>query len=199
MKNLSKSEKDNIDNRKKLTFLKNYGVDNISKTKEWKEKIKSNKEIIYKKIYKTKKKNNSFNSSKPEQELLEELKKFYPNIKYQYRDERYPFSCDFYIPEKDLFIELNLYPSHGKEPYDKDNQNHRLIFEEWKERDLKHRKNKNQYKIYIKVWTMSDPKKRKVAKENGLNYIEVFDGYNWRCDLVRFIVDNYVGGYICLK
>lgn len=35
------------------------------------------------------------------------------NVCPQYTSERYPFLCDFYIKPLDLYIELNLYWTHG--------------------------------------------------------------------------------------
>ena len=63
-------------------------------------------------MYNTKKKNGTFNTSKPEIELYEFLQYMYPNsvIIKGYRDNaRYPFNCDFYIKSIDEFIELNAH------------------------------------------------------------------------------------------
>lgn len=54
-------------------------------------------------------KNHSFSHSKPEKVILGFLKNEYPDTIYQYKEKRYPFKCDFYIPSKDLFIEYNGY------------------------------------------------------------------------------------------
>ena len=32
----------------------------------------------------------------------------------EYDSDVYPFSCDFYLPDKDCYIELNIHWSHGK-------------------------------------------------------------------------------------
>ena len=39
------------------------------------------------------------------------------DVKTEYKEERYPYHCDVYIPSKDLFIELNLFFTHGGHPY----------------------------------------------------------------------------------
>lgn len=44
------------------------------------------------------------------------------------------------------------------------------ILNKWKENQFE----KPQYKMAIRVWSKSDPLKRQTAKENGLNWIEVF-------------------------
>ena len=59
---------------------------------------------------------------------------------------------------------------HGKHPYNKNNENDALLLQKWKFESI----NKPQYKEAIKVWTKRDPLKRKTAKENNLNWIEVF-------------------------
>lgn len=62
------------------------------------------------KIYKSKKQNNSFNSSSYEENFYSNLLTIFENsdVVRQYKDERYPFACDFYIKPLDLFIELNI-------------------------------------------------------------------------------------------
>lgn len=72
------------------------------------------------KEYETKKRNKSFNSSKQEKLFYEKLVETNPGktILTQYKDEvRYPYCCDFYIVEDDLFIELNAHWTHGSRPY----------------------------------------------------------------------------------
>lgn len=68
----------------------------------------------------TKKLNNSFNASAPEERAYLLLLKYFntDDIIRQYSDIRYPFNCDFYIPSIDLFVELNLSWTHGKHPFD---------------------------------------------------------------------------------
>ena len=111
----------------------------ISKSK--KEKLKSNpnyyKEInnkilktieqklkddpdYYNKIklkrYNTEKERNIFNggTSKIENEIFNLLKLKYSKTIHFYSSEKYPFECDFYIPELDLYIEYQGFWSHGK-------------------------------------------------------------------------------------
>ena len=129
--------------------------------------------------YKTKKKNNSLNKSLPEDKLFLLLQqKFGQNVKRQYRSQVYPFVCDFYIINLNLYIEYQGYWTHGDEPFDANNKKHRQLVDFWlqksKENNFKD-KNKNLYKCAINTWTIKDPKKRKIAKENNLNWIEFFN------------------------
>lgn len=162
----------------KRTMLKNWGVDNYTKSQDYKNLYK-NKEFVRKKInksYDTKKKNNSFHISKPEFDIYQKLLNKFSDTIHHYKDNRYPFECDFYIPSKDLFIELNFHWTHGKEPFDKNNKNHLKILEKWK------LKNSKFYKTAEEVWTIRDPLKLKTFLDNKLNF-KIFytkeDFENW--------------------
>ena len=81
----------------------------------------------------------------------------------------YPYNCDFYIKSLDLYIELQGTWVHGSEPYNPENPEHIKIVEFWKSKNTKF------YNKAIEIWTIRDVEKRKIASENNLNYIEVFD------------------------
>lgn len=149
------------------TLKERYNVDNASKSN-----------IINEKKLATKRKNQTFNTSKDEEIIFLILMEKFKNVKRQYSDERYKFACDFYIEDIDLFIEYQGFPSHNYEPFDELNESHIQKLEE-----LNEKSKKSQYfKTIVKVWTISDPKKRKIAKKNNLNWIEFFninDFKNW--------------------
>ena len=126
------------------------------------------------KINSTKKKNNSFNISKTEEICFNILKEVFPNIIRQYRSEKYPFNCDFYIPEKDLYIEFNGTWTHGKHPFDINNKNDIDLVEMWKSKNTKF------YNNAIETWTHRDVLKRETAKNNNVNFIEF-----WNLDEVK--------------
>ena len=95
------------------------------------------------------------------------------DVKRQYRqDARYPFHCDFYIPSRDLFIELNATWLHGGHWFDETNPDDVQQLQLWK--DLE-QQGKRFYGVAIDVWTVRDVKKRKMAEENGLNYLVFWD------------------------
>lgn len=156
----------------KQTFLKHYGVSHNTQSKEWKDKWYSNKEWVENRnnnILQSMLNNNSFKFSKTENIIFSFLQENYPDIQYQYKkDNRYPFKCDFYIPSIDLFIEYNGYWTHGGHPFNPLSQNDIEKLNKWKE------KNKKQYDIAIKVWTITDPLKREYAKNNNLNFLELW-------------------------
>lgn len=133
------------------------------------------------KIYDTKKKNATHSSSQPEKQIFHLLICKFPDIKWHYKDkERYPFNCDFYIPSKDLFIEINFTFEHGGEPFDPNNIKHLKEVERCnlkKEEIRFDGKKKSRYGYKIKVWTILDIQKIKMAKQNNLNYLTF---YNWK-------------------
>lgn len=114
-------------------------------------------------------KNGWFRHSKDEEALYKELVDKYgkDNVIRQYYDkDRYPFSCDFYIPSEDLFIELNRFWHHGSHPFDKTSKDDIDLLEEWKSKAS----DNNQYAEAIKTWTIRDVKKIETARQNNLNY-----------------------------
>ena len=139
-----------------------------------------NKDFINKineKRYISKKKNKTFISSKEEDEIYNLLIQKYPNTIRQYCSEKYPFQCDFYIPEIDTYIEYQGHWKHGKEPYLETNiQKEKVKLWEEKSKEINFKgKNKKTYNDAIYTWTISDPLKRETAKKNNLNWIEFFN------------------------
>ena len=176
-------------NRATSTKIERYGsaFHNNNMSDEHKQKIGKSNSIALKghklpadkllikttKQYLTKKKNNTFNSSKDEELLYEELLKENrtKTIYRNYRDsERYPFYCDFYIKEDDLFIELNAHWTHGGKPYDPNDEECQNQLIEWQEKA----KTSQFYKNAIETWTVRDVKKLQCAQKNKLNYKVIY-------------------------
>ena len=109
----------------------------------------------------------SFNKSSKEDESYEILCKKWQDTKRQYKSEKYPFDCDFYIPSLDLYIECNYHWTHGGKPYEETEEDLAKV-EKWKNKNTKY------YDNAISTWTIRDVNKRKIAKENKLNWIEFF-------------------------
>lgn len=124
---------------------------------------------IRKKMDTSKKVNNSYNTSSMEEEAHKFLLEEFKIIKKQYKDLiRYPFNCDFYIPDLDLFIEINAFWTHGGEPFNSNNPLHEEKLNLWK----------NKYNEGIEnVWTKYDVDKFNHASLHNLNYSAI---YNWR-------------------
>lgn len=165
---------DSVKEKITKTNLQRYGVPNYKQTTESRER-QSKKMIENKSKYlQTKIKNGTLKSSKPERNLHQELLNLFDNVQIQFNSNEYPFACDFYIPDRQLYIELNASWTHNSAWYDKNNSEHNEIANKWSTSSA-------YYKQAHKTWTHYDVKKRQTAKENNLNYL-VF----WRPDLSDF-------------
>ena len=186
LKNDGKYFSDESINKIKETTYNRYGVDSFTKTQQFKEFISAQQLNIQNKQYKTKKDNHSFNKSKIEKELENYF--IENSIKYisQYRSDEYPFSCDFYFPDSNYYIEVQGNWTHGQHPFDNTNIDDIEILNKW---ESKSKKSKF-YKNAIYVWTEHDVKKRNIAKENGLNYLEIFSCDFYDC--LEQLVSNKV-------
>lgn len=86
------------------------------------------------------------------------------------KDPRYPYPADFYISSEDLFIELNLYWTHGGHPFNPEEESDLQTLQEWKMKALCH----PQYAAGIKTWTQKDPVKLDTMRKNRLNYVVIY-------------------------
>ena len=156
---LEKYGDENYTNKEKAkqTCLEKYGVDHPSKS-----------EIIREKVYNTLKKNNTFNSSSIEKEFKKYLTEHNISFEYQYKTKQYPYKCDFYLTKYDLYIEIQGIWTHGQHPFNSNSIEDINKLNEWKLKNTKY------YDSAIQTWTVSDVTKRNIAKQNNLNYLEIF-------------------------
>lgn len=105
------------------------------------------------------------------------------NIIPQYKSEKYPFYCDFYIKSLDLYIEVLGHPSHGTHPFDKTNIEDINCLNEYKTKHTKY------YDKIIEVWTVRDVKKRTIAKRNNVKLLEIFTN---NLDECKNIINTYI-------
>lgn len=175
----------NYNNRNKAseTCLEKYGVENYSKTKEWKKHSIEINEQRKQKEFETKRKNHTFGTSKIETNCYSWLKELYPSVERQHKDELYPFSCDFYIPEFKLYIEIQASWTHGRHPFDENSKKDLETVQKWG------KKNTNFYTEAIYNWTIRDVNKRNIAKQNKINYLEVFTNNFEKC---KNIINTYI-------
>ena len=149
----------------KQTCLTRYGVTNPSK-------VKSIQDVASKHSKESAIKNGTINYSKPEEMFYKYLIEKYgaDDVIRQYKDDiRYPFFCDFYIKSIDTFIELNIHWCHGFHPFDDKCEEDLSRLSEMKHKDIVD--GKHSYGNAIKCWTVTDPMKQRIAKDNNLNYI----------------------------
>ena len=181
----TKSEE--IKNKAKKTMLRRYGVEysmQIPKNKEYMSYLMSSYEMQERR-YNTMKRNHTFNSSSTEEEFFLYIKSRFPKVIRQYKDKnRYPYFCDFYIPELDYFIELQGYYTHGKHPFDPNSNEDLQLIEYYK-------KKYGEDCQPITIWSIKDVEKRECAKRNNLNFKEV-----WSLEDGKIFVNDLYSVYI---
>ena len=176
--------------KNKQTCLDKYGVDNPMKNKEIQQKFINTMLMRYGVEYPMlnkisinklsnslikahydgkydvtgKEKNPSNIENQFRQYLIDNNIKF----EFQYRTKKYPYLCDFYIPDYDLYIEIQGSWTHGPHPYNENSSEDAELVKKWKNKNTKF------YDQAIYVWTILDVIKRNIAKENKLNYLEIY-------------------------
>ena len=150
-------DKEAIFDKMRQTNIKKYGVPYATQNAEVKAKI-----------FKTKKKRGNLHKSIVENSLYSKLSKRFKVLRH-YSEERYPYSCDFYIPDLDLFIELQAHWTHGTNPYDPDCMDHQKMLRKWK------RKSKTYFNSAIATWTKRDVAKKQIVEKNKLNMLFVYE------------------------
>ena len=195
---------DSIKDKMRSNNMKKYGVEWVTQREDVKRKsietclerygselddvipdnaIKLN--CVKRQILKTKKKNKTFNSSSIEKQFEAYLKENNINYITQYKSGVYPFYCDFYFPDNDLYLEINAHWTHGRHPFDSTNKDDLLVLEQWK------KKNTEFYNTAVMVWTVRDVLKRETAKKNNLNYLEVFSNkLDKIVDTIQYIISK---------
>lgn len=170
-----------VKDKMKNTCLEKYGVENPMQTQYYKNLISSilSSNEIQEKIYNTKLLNNSFNISYQEDVCFDLLKEKYSDCIRQYKSDLYPYNCDFYIPSLNLYIEYNGSHYHHYHPFDINDDNDINELNRLKEKAENSNAHKNgkksQYDNIIYTWTILDLKKRNIAQQNNLNYIEFWN------------------------
>lgn len=144
-----------------------YGVNSVMDIDEF--KIKRNITIKNKFIY---------NHSKPEDEAYNLLSCYFDNVIRQYVSKEYPWACDFYIIDIDTYIECHFSHFHNFKPYignDEDKKEIKILQQKSNEIKKKTNKIKTQYDVIIYTWSDLDVRKRDLAKQNNLNYLEFYN------------------------
>ena len=165
-----KMQKTSIDKYGAPYFLSSEASKQLSQDKYGTDYFFQSGEVKAKCI-ETKRLHNTFNSSKAEEDFYKELCELFnlDDVQRQYSDDRYPFACDFYVKSLDMFIELNLFWTHGKHWFYSTNQADIEKLNKWKAKDTTF------YRNAIYNWTVLDVKKRTIALQNNLNYIVLWN------------------------
>lgn len=135
--------------------------------------IKKDRSLVADISDRTKRINHTYGKSKPEDNFYNYLCEKYgsDNVFRQYEDDRYPFLCDFYIKTTDVFVELNLFWTHGGAPFDDKNPEHINTLKTWEKRGETH----PHYLQAINTWTIRDPLKIKTAIKNNIKYVTYYN------------------------
>ena len=160
---------DTIAEKSRDTNISRYGAPFYVQSDEYKQKVDS----IKSKRNATKRKNGTFNTSSTE-ERIKVLGIFEPQYN---KDSRYPYLCDFYDKDRDLFVEVNASWVHGCHWYDIEKDANLISSWQAKSTDSKY------YSHAVKVFTQSDVKKRNTARANNLNYVTLWDSDGMDADL----------------
>lgn len=130
------------------------------------------KEVVSKNLQ-AKRKNGTFNTS-----CIEERIKALGIFESQYnKDVRYPYLCDFYDKDRDLFIEVNASWTHGNHWYEPEQDVD--VCKKWEAKS----KASTYYANALDVFTKRDVEKRECARANNLNYVTLWDSDGMDVDL----------------
>lgn len=154
--------------QRQQTMLDRYGVKNSVES-----------DAIREKIFDRRVKNGTVNTSLPEETMYQLLVALFgaDDVKRNCLvDQRYPFHVDFYIPSRDLFIELNGDRSHYTHWFDPTNKDDLIVLDAWEQSAQASKQPRSRYHRFIDVWTRTDVMKRQAAQTAGLNYLVFWDG-----------------------
>lgn len=161
------------------TCVKKFGEESFAKTETFR-KLYEDENFLSSCLEKkeaTLTKNKTHNKSEKENLLFKLLSEIYPNIVRQYKSDYYPFSCDFYISDLDLYIEFHGSHYHNGRLFNKELDNDAL--NELQKKAYSSNTSKiNQYHNIIETWTIRDVKKYETALRNKINYLILYPQWN---------------------
>lgn len=166
------SQSEEVKAKTKQTCLERYGYSNYGQTPEFKKYISSIKVETKRKEIETKRRNRTLSTSKMEDQFYEKLISIYgkDNVVRQYKEERYPFYCDFYIPKEDKFIECNFHWTHNNHPFDCTNTDDIKELDSW----INYAKSSKYWETAVYVWSKLDVRKMETARKNKLNFEVIY-------------------------
>lgn len=160
---------DSIMDKVRNTNMSRYGAPFYVQSDEYKQNV----DDIQSRIIATKRQNGVLNTSTVEKHV-----KGFDDFESQYNnDSRYPYLCDFYDKDRDLFIEVNASWTHGYHWYDAENDVDTC--KKWKVKSKK----SEYYANALEVFTKRDVEKRECARVNNLNYVTLWDNDGMDADL----------------
>lgn len=170
---LNKSHNKEAMDKKRQTMINKYGYSNSFCTIETQHKVQNtmlerycskNPMVCNKHIFA------KYNGTRSSWESMLKTALENNNIKFKYeynKDLRYPYYCDFYLPDSDIFVEINGYWMHNDHWFNENSIEDLNILKAWK----KKAETSTRMQSAINVWTKTDVEKRNCAKNNKLNYV----------------------------
>ena len=160
---------DSIMDKVRNTNMSRYGAPFYVQSDEYKQNV----DDIQSRIIATKRQNGVLNTSTVEKHV-----KGFDDFESQYNnDSRYPYLCDFYDKDRDLFIEVNASWTHGYHWYDIEKD--AGVCTKWKDKS----EDSTYYANALDVFTKRDVEKRETARVNSLNYVTLWDSDGMDADL----------------
>ena len=160
---------DSIMDKVRNTNMSRYGAPFYVQSDEYKQNVND----IQSRIIATKRQNGVLNTSTVEKHV-----KGFDDFESQYnKDARYPYLCDFYDKDRDLFIEVNASWTHGYHWYDAEKDV--AVCTKWKDKS----EDSTYYANALEVFTKRDVEKRECARVNSLNYVTLWDSDGMDADL----------------
>ena len=160
-----------VQEKSKKTCLKRYGAPRYTQSLEGRAKLSEigkNKDVIARRNQ-TMKERGCYANPESERKLKEVFKENNILFEHNYISDKYPFKCDFYLPDFDLYIELNFHWTHGPHAFNKNNEEDQHLLANWKN------KNTPYYNVAVQVWSIRDVLKLQTAKDNNLNYLVFYN------------------------
>lgn len=179
--------------KKEKTFIEKYGMANPLKNIEINNDfVETHKDeldirvkfempqVIMDKLMETTYRNGISGSSKEEDFIAECFTELGYKFERHHTEDRFPFNVDFYIPECDLFVEYQGSQYHNRRAYfgtPDDIKDAERILDRHNRKVLETGDKKTMYSNIIYVWTDLDVRKRTLAKNEHINYLEIYKCY----------------------
>lgn len=159
--------------RSRVTSLARYGVASHAQTEQRRmsQSLRMLDPEHQKRITAAKHANNSFRTSAAEEALYVALVRHFGehDVLREHVDPRYPYRCDFFIPSRDLFVELNGMWTHGGHWFDQTDLRDLQVIRNWQARNTAY------CMAAVTEWCQRDKTKRDAAGAAELNYVTFWD------------------------
>lgn len=186
-------QREDIKEKKKEKCLKKYGCEYPTQNEEIKQKV-----------WETTKQNSTPRTSNEENQIYQWLLELGYNVNRFYKSADYPFNCDFYLSDYDLYIEYQGSFYHNKRAFlnttddKKELEEYNIKINDILQKDP----NKNpKLKGIVDTWTVRDVYKRQYCLNNNIKFLELYyvkskDDLKFQIELLlNCINDNKICNY----